>query len=56
LARKNDTALTITASPDINKSIFESGVIDLKRIKCDTVAAAFANSNSKNLNSKYYFI
>ena len=51
LSRKNDTSLTISATPELNKSMFESGLVDLKKVKCDTVSAALGNSNSKNLSS-----
>lgn len=56
LTRKNDTALTISATPELNKSMFESGLVELKKVKCDTVSAALGNSNSKNLASNYSFI
>ena len=55
MTRKNDNSLAMSATPELNKSIFESGTIDLKKVKCDTVAAALNNSNSKNLASNYWF-
>lgn len=55
VSRKNDNSLAMSATPELNKSIFESGVIDLKKVKCDTVAAALNNSNSKNLASISWF-
>ena len=51
ISKKNDTSLSITASPESNKSIFESGAVDLKKVKCETITAALLNSNPKNILS-----
>ena len=41
--------MNITAHTESGKSIFESGPFDLKKIKFDTIQAAMAKTNEKNL-------
>ena len=49
LNKRNDTSLSVAAHTESGKSIFESGAFDLKKIKFDTVQAALAKTNEKNL-------
>lgn len=53
LHKRSDTSLAINAHTETGKSIFESGPIDLKKVKFETVQAALARTNSKNIIGKF---
>lgn len=54
ISKRNDSCLTMTAQTELQNSIFESGPVELKRIKVDTVVAALNKQNEKNLLSIFY--
>jgi hypothetical protein len=51
ISKRNDSCLTMTAQTELQNSIFESGPVELKRIKVDTIIAALNKQNEKNLLS-----